>query len=320
MWLFKGGLGQEECREFSPFFFNRGCVPLGSLSWVTQRDKKHLSKETYIYVKRDIHICQKIPIYICLLTESHSFSLEREWQIRPVKRDLHIRQKSHTYMSKDTYIYMCLDRELLFLSLESYKRDLSQETYIYVKRDIHIRQKTPMYIYVSWQRVTLSLERESDKRDLSQETYSDKRDLSKKTYTYIKRDIHICQKTPMYIRLLTESHSFSLESYKRDLSKEIYIKRHTYTSKDTYIYMSLDRESLFLSRERVTKETCQKRLTVTKETCQKRHTYRSKETYIYVKRHLYIYFSWQRVTLSLSRVTKETCQKRPAYTSKETYK
>jgi len=45
---------------------------------------------------------------------------------------------------------------------------------------------------------------------------------------------------------------------------------------------------------------------VTKETCQKRLTYTSEETCMYVKRHLYMYVSGHTVTLPLSRVTKET--------------
>ena len=49
--------------------------------------------------------------------DRESLFLSREWQKRPVKRDLHIGQKRHTNMSKDTCTYMSLDRESLFLSL-----------------------------------------------------------------------------------------------------------------------------------------------------------------------------------------------------------
>ena len=97
--------------------------------YTCQKRLAFLSKETYIYVKGDLHVFQKGPTYISKdylhMSKENVFSKENSYPIQCQKRhlyicqkklaffqrDLHIRQRGPTYISKD---YLHMSKENVF--------------------------------------------------------------------------------------------------------------------------------------------------------------------------------------------------------------
>jgi len=114
------------------------------------------------------------------------------------KRDLHICQKRHTHMSKDTYI-TCLLTESHSFSLER-KRQIRS-----VKRDLHVRQKShtymskDTYIYMSLDRESLFLSRERVTKETCQKRLTVTKETCQKRHTYRSKETYIYVKRHLYI-------------------------------------------------------------------------------------------------------------------------
>jgi len=127
------------CVGFLPTFVNRLCVHIQGLTSLTKKAymcKKspvYMSKESFMYFKRDLNICQKRPI--CSSKETCICKSSQDLQ-----KPLHQPCLTNTQVSFDIYVkrdlYVCHKRPAC-----------TQVSFdIYVKRDLYVCQKRPAYV------------------------------------------------------------------------------------------------------------------------------------------------------------------------------
>jgi len=166
-----------------------------------------MTKETYIYDKRDLHIWQKRPTY--MTKETYIYG----------KRDCHIWPKSPTYVA-----HICRrPRGLqLQISLGMHMSHITQK-HRYDTRHVHTWQKVS-YIH--------------DKRDLHKWIVSRRHGCAtKETYRYDKRDPHVWHTWSTYMTKETYKYEWyhadvDMGQDKRDL--HIWQKRPTYMTKEAF--------------------------------------------------------------------------------------
>ena len=177
-----------------------------------------MTKETYIYDKRDLHIWQKRPTY--MTKETYIYD----------KRDLHIWQKRLPYMAKEPYICGTHMQETPRITTadksrhayESYHAETqiwrTSRTYM-TKSELHTWQKRPS---------SITLEALWHKRP----TY-----MASETNKSGERDLHIWQKRPTY---MTKEIEWTLAALQQPQMTKKYLHtwqmRPTHMTKETHVY------------------------------------------------------------------------------------
>jgi len=155
----------------------------------------HMSKETYIYVKRDLHLCEKRPLCMSQVTYIYVKSDLYLFQKRPIsmskqntdnryqraKTDSYICQKRPIFMSKETYIYA------------------SRSLYICVKRVRYLYSKRPIFSLYSKRPTLMSYICVKSDLYLCQRDLYQKRPISIFRETYPKRPISMAAETFIYV-------------------------------------------------------------------------------------------------------------------------
>jgi len=217
-----------------------------------------MSKETYILHKKTAYnrcwpcrrgtcgcrqiMSQKRPIY--LSKETYIYAQDNHIQWPPVLRARHLQQHSSRHMTHSLHLRLQTDNE-------------SKETYILVKRDLYTCQT--VILEREWVLRRLLRERESHSE---RERESLVKERVRKWISWVKRDLYICQKRPVY------------------LSKEtcIHVKMSLSLSRESWFCAGSCASENYSERER---ESHSQRESGSCDSLE------SKETYIHVKRDLY---------------------------------
>jgi len=135
----------------------------------------YMSKETYIYVKRDANTRPKNSLVTC--TGEGSGGCWKRHMYIYVKRDTCTCQKRHMYMSKETYVHT--KKTLLSHARARNLNDVKKDIYIhtYVKRDVFRARnlndvKTDIYIHTCAERDVCIFQKRRFDRDTPMHTHT----------------------------------------------------------------------------------------------------------------------------------------------------
>ena len=159
-----------------------------------------MSKETYIYVKRDLYVCHKWPISMSKVTYIYFKRGLYLCRNRTQTTDTIAPKQTHTYVKRD--LYLCQKRPIS-MPAEAFT-SVSKESDIYIQRDLYsvYIQRDLHWCPISVSKVTYIYVKET----------CIKRDLYLYSERPIQRDPYLWQQKPLYMYIyICRYHTFDID-------------------------------------------------------------------------------------------------------------